>query len=359
MGTFKLWKKTKGKDYKFIDKMIGQQFEVGATGIFVHKYLGPVPQNESNDKTISDNPVSNETTIQDVLFLENRDRKYEKDVTEVKGHYTISDIEFNLTQFGAMISSPMVFITFHTNDMVERLGRRLMSGDVLELWHRRDDLLLDEEASPINAFYVVKEASRSAEGYGPTWYPHLWRCKCEPLKDSQEYRDILNKLKEEGFEVSNERKFKDISELIDQQNDADVSKDNFDSSHLYVDPQGDIPGDNLINYFFNGDGIPPNSDVEAPSGNFFPEDAQTGEYFIRTDYSPPRLFRKEDCKWRMIETVWRQPYQPARRTLEEFVDNNEEADFGPMSEQKEKSRKAVSKVIPKKDQQGPDPDDNC
>ena len=39
---------------------------------------------------------------------------------------------------------------------------------------------------------MVNDATRAAEGFAPTCYPHLWRVKLQPLVDSQEYKQILD-----------------------------------------------------------------------------------------------------------------------------------------------------------------------
>ena len=39
----------------------------------------------------------------------------------------------------------VLFINFHLQDMVDGLGRKLMSGDVLELPHLKDFYPLDED----------------------------------------------------------------------------------------------------------------------------------------------------------------------------------------------------------------------
>ena len=133
----------------------------------------------------------NETKIQDLLFMENRDRKYDPDIFDLRGVYNVSDNDFDLTQFGLFLTNDTLFITFHINDMIQRLGRKLMPGDVLELPHLRDDLLLTNDREAINKFYVVQDSNRGSEGFSQTWYPHIWRVKVAPLTDTQEYADIL------------------------------------------------------------------------------------------------------------------------------------------------------------------------
>jgi len=76
--------------------------------------------------------------------------------------------------------------------MIELIGRKLMTGDVIELPHLRDDTSLDATVGEIKKYYVVQDSNRSASGYGPTWYSHLWRVRCTPIVDTQEFRSILH-----------------------------------------------------------------------------------------------------------------------------------------------------------------------
>ena len=194
MPRLSLWREQKSNDFNFIDNTIREQFLVGGTAFLVHKYLGPEEQGATDDPSKPNYTASGGSTeidIQDLLFLETRDRKYDLDIYELRGVYNVGDNDFDLTQFGLFLSNDVLFISFHISDMVEKLGRRLMPGDVFELPHLRDDLLLDPNADAINKFYVVQDASRGAEGFSPTWFPHIWRVKAAPLTDSQEYKDII------------------------------------------------------------------------------------------------------------------------------------------------------------------------
>ena len=195
-----LWKgaAVRTNDYKLFDRLISEEYRIGGTEFLVHKYLGPKPTGDNGDFTLPNTALDalnggqdNLLQIQDVLNMEIRDRAYDQDVIALKGHYQISDTEFDLRQFGLFLSNETIFITFHLNDMVNSIGRTLMSGDVIEISHRRDDLALGDFVIP--KYYVVQEGARPAEGYSPTWWPHMWRVKCDPITDSQEYRDILQK----------------------------------------------------------------------------------------------------------------------------------------------------------------------
>jgi len=76
--------------------------------------------------------------------------------------------------------------------MIDIIGRKLMVGDVLELPHLLDYNPLKETIPvALKRFYQITDANFASEGFSQTWYPHLWRIKCEPLIDSEEFSNIL------------------------------------------------------------------------------------------------------------------------------------------------------------------------
>lgn len=193
MPRLSLYRPEKGKDYRFIDKTIWEMFQVGGTDVLIHKYIGPESGSESAATPSQPYYSSpNELQIQDLLFLENRDRKYDPDVYVLRGVYNVQDIDFNLSQFGLFLQNDTIFITFHINDTVDKIGRKLISGDVIELPHLKDEFALNDLSFALKRFYVIEDVNRAAEGFSPTWYPHLYRAKCKPLVDSQEFKDILD-----------------------------------------------------------------------------------------------------------------------------------------------------------------------
>ena len=343
MPPLSLWKgiAVKTNDYKLIDRLVAEQYIVGGTEFYIHKMLGVDPQGKPDPLTVNldltgnDDPV---LTIQDVLNMENRDRKYDKDVYSLRGHYQVSDTEFDLRQFGLFLTNETIFITFHQNSMVDQLGRRIMSGDVIEILHQRDDLVLGTPAA-ISKYYVVEEGTRPAEGYSPTWWPHLWRVKCNPITDSQEFRDILERpaLDASGDPVPNpngsgsdvtlrdvlstrEAELK-INDAIVEQATIEVPFRYFQAQHFYILPHQDpnFMGQDI----WTGDGIPPNGSKPVPSGVAWPQQPLIGDYFLRTDYSPPQLFKREANKWIRIEIAWRNTWKPANQTLVSFIDNTQ------------------------------------
>lgn len=192
MPKLSLYRDTKKNDYRFIDRTIHEMFTVGGTDLYIHKYLGPTNQGTSVDATQPQYDQLDPTNIQDLLFLENRDRTYDTSIYRLRGHYSVQNLDFDLSQFGLFLTSDIIFITVHYNDMIDIMGRKLMVGDVIELPHLMDyDPLGNTNNQALKRFYQITDANYASEGFSVTWYPHMWRIKCEPLVNSQEFSQIL------------------------------------------------------------------------------------------------------------------------------------------------------------------------
>lgn len=316
----------KGADYRFIDRNISEFFGIGGTAVFCHLYIGPHQQTyemlNRDGSTVPaydpDNPpaepvAGNITSIQDVLFLENRDRKYSTIIYELRGIYNINDLDYDLRQFGMFLQTDTLFIEFHLNDMAAQLGRRLMPGDVLELPHRRDDVV-DIDARAINKFYLIEDAVRASSGYSATWFPHIWRVKVSPMPASQEFQDILDQQSQNplGFDEGTIGSLMStigislgINEAVVNEAKAHVPKRYFETRQFWmVTPEAS--GHGSYPWVFAGDGIPPNGAIPLGAGHRFPEAAVQNDYYLRTDYKPATLFMYDAGAWRMQEQDIRQ-----------------------------------------------------
>ena len=194
MPRLSLWRPGKTNDFKYLDNVIREQYTVGGLDIHIHKYLGVKSTAEpSGDATLPTYDETNPLFIEDLLLLENRNREYEPDIYTQRGVYRAQDIDFDLSQFGLFLQNDTIFITFHYNDMIDHIGRKLMNGDVLELPNLKDYHPLSGDLVPkaLPKFYVINDANFASEGFSQTWLPHLWRVKAVPLVGSQEYNDIL------------------------------------------------------------------------------------------------------------------------------------------------------------------------
>ena len=196
MPRLSLYRPNRSSDYQFLDRTISEMYTVGGLDIYVHKYLGPQgagTDNGNNDATIPNYSTLDPLHIEDLLLLENRDRVYDPDVFIMRGVYRTQDIDFDLTQFGLFLNGDTLFITFHYNDMIDTFGRKLMSGDVIEVPNLRDYNPLDTTlVKSLPRYYVIQDANFASEGFSVTWLPHLWRVKATPLVNAQEYSQIMN-----------------------------------------------------------------------------------------------------------------------------------------------------------------------
>ena len=382
MPRISLYRPEKGNDYKFIDRTINEMFQVGGTDVYLHKYLGP--KNPLEGEATADVPeydVIKETNIQDLLLLENRDRKYDTSVYSLRGVYNVQDLDFNLSQFGLFIDNDTLFMTVHINNFIQTVGRKPLSGDVIELPHLKDEFALNTADYALPRFFVISDVGRAAEGFSATWYPHLYRLKLNKIADSQQYADILNvptdkdanfvgdydpstiykvndiiryqgvlytvtSMPPVGTEppnasyysvysagtvqgiLSTQQKSLEINDAIlaqaeanaplsgyetrqfynyqlDDQNrpelktidesELNASGTSLDASRMYERPER--PG---YTGWLVGDGIAPNG-VEFGHGIAFPTNAIKGDYWLRTDFLPNRLFRYDGRRWIKFE----------------------------------------------------------
>jgi hypothetical protein len=340
MPRLSLYKPEKGQDYKFIDRQISEMFQIGGTELYLHKYIG------TNDGTAD----KDFTQIQDLLFLENRDRKYDDSIYKVRGIYNVQNIDFNLSQFGLFIDNDTVFLTVHINNWIEYIGRKPISGDVLEFPHLRDDFAIDSVVDgktisiALPRYYVVEDVGRASEGFSITWWPHLYRLKLKKITDSQQFADLLDKevLDANGDPTPNVT-LRDllstraveytINDGIIAEAEANAPLSGYETRQFYtmaVDPNS---GESLLRLptadevghlvdasdtdndvsatartpqrsgytgYLLGDGFPVNG-VVFGHGISFPTNPTSDDYFLRTDFMPSRLFRFNGSMWAKVE----------------------------------------------------------
>ncbi len=385
MPRISLYRPEKTQDYEFIDKQILEMFTVGGTDINVHKFLGPKNTSEAN--ATADQPhydAVKETNIQDMLFLENRDRKYDPDIYNMRAIYNVQDIDFDLSQFGLFLSNDTLFMTVHINSSVKTMGRKLMPGDVIELPHLKDEYARNDYATALKRFYVIEDVNRAAEGFSMTWYPHLYRLKLKQIYDGQEFKEILD-LPADADNPGNdtlrdllstyEREMQINNAVVDQA-EADAAKSGYDISHYYtlatnddgsvalktadsgeieasgatsVDQQTDNPDRSGYQGYLLGTSDSPNG---APYGMgiSFPTNNQEGDYFLRTDFLPKRLFKYNGNRWVKVQddvrvTLTNTDSRNTQKTG--FINNPRESKIGGDTV---KERQSLSKALrPKAD----------
>jgi len=296
----------------------------------------------------------------------------------MRGVYRQQDIDFNLSQFGLFLNNDTLFISFHYNNMIDAFGRKLMSGDVLELPNLIDYHPLNTNITKaLPRYYVIQEANFGSEGFSQTWLPHIWRVKATPLVNAQEYNDILNKPFEPdniwdngnfypsgttvldgntyyesirnvppgtpitdttywrpkdpttvADQMSTRPKDLEINDAILVQAEVELPSSGYDTVKFYILPttedgqpaqtglttdnanttvdnteggEGTTPrSDGYTLGYLTGDGIAPNGLPVTP-GVSFPPNPVAGDYCLRLDYFPNRLFRYNGAGWTKIE----------------------------------------------------------
>ena len=73
-----------------------------------------------------------------------------------------------------------------------------------------------------------------------------------------------------------------------------------------------------------GDGLAPNGE-NVDMGTSFPTDSMEGDYFLRLDFLPNRLFRYNGNRWIKVEDDVRAKLTPGtgNRRLDKFINNSD------------------------------------
>lgn len=416
MPRLSLYRPEKGNDYKFIDRQVSEMFQIGGTDLYIHKYLGP--KNPTDANATADQPQYDNlspTNIQDLLLLENRDRKYDPDIYRCRGHYQVQNIDFNLSQFGIFIDTDLIMLVVHINDWIKIVGRKPLSGDVVELPHLKDEFALNGFDVSLPRYYAIEDVGRASEGFSQTWYPHLYRLKIKKIIDSQQFADVLTKPVGEDYDkfvgdhiaateyftgqivrldgvlyqvksgfnspsgtvltppndaawavysgntlqdiLSTKAKDLEINDAVIAQAEADAPKSGFETRQFYtlaVDDDGNprlqtIDESNLDASMTNldtsriaerpdregysgymvEDGVAPNG-VNFGHGISFQANPFEGDFFLRTDFLPNRLFRFTGNRWVKYEDMQRHTLTntDTRQTQKtSFINNTDKAFF--------------------------------
>jgi len=360
-----LYKPERGLDYKFIDRQASEMFQAGGTDVYWHKYLGASTSSDNATADQPSYPSTSVTNIQDLLFLENRDRTYDTEIYRCRGIYNVQNIDFNLSQFGLFIDNDTLYMTVHINDMIRILGRKPISGDVLELPHLRDDFALNDFNIGLPRYYVVEDVGRASEGFSVTWYPHLYRLKLKRVTDSQQFSQIFNAPATDANGDPTNQTLRDLLSTYNQelsindqviaQSEVDAAASGYETRQFYtlaVDPTTGKPtlqtaDETNVNAstisdlasgtygvplrtgytgYLVGDGYPPNG-YAFGFGIQFPSNPENNDYYLRVDFLPNRLFRFSSVQngWIAVEDAVRMTMTQTdtRRTQKTAFINND------------------------------------
>ncbi len=328
------------KNSKFLSKLMKNHLEMSGVWCNIYRLRGtfaqdsdaigirqddnnsPVPVEESGQEPLD---VGSFMGIQDPILNENRDREYDFDeIPVIKGVYTVSQNELEYARFGLALANDVLTMEFHTESMERELDRRMMPGDVIELPHLREVGINGRVA---NRWYEVSSIIWSPTGYDPMYARHISAVILKPLRHQQEFIDLFERIDEYGKTLADQMSNKEAMMTITEHNQELANEHAnttwFDTTYMYFDP------DNIHRkpYRWNEDAKPDNG-MPVGQGIEFPYNPSDGDWFIRVDFDPNRLFRFQNNKWKMREKDIKREWQPYNWVvkLREFMSDRSCAD---------------------------------
>jgi hypothetical protein len=251
---------------------------------------------------------TNLSNIQDMIFLENRDRDYADISIQLRAHYDLIDVQTELTKFGIDLPQQYIF-TVSFARMIEMLGRPVVIGDILEL---PNEVQYDHNLVGVRKWLEVIDCGWSTEGYTPGWKPIMYRFTATPAIASQETMDLFKS--DKGYEAMIDGDFSVLDSplnMLAQQTTESVLKKALDDVPETGADTSDIQsGMNLFNEkgSYDGrdysveDGMPPNN-APFTEGPAFPPTPNDGDYH-RTTYDVSTRMPTKLFQWNHIKNRW-------------------------------------------------------
>lgn len=287
------------KDSRFLSGIAREHIQLGGLVIYVWLQTGIVDQTPANGEPVDpmDAPIldtDGNPVIQDAILMENRDRKYAEDAVKLFGAMQVSQNALDFARFG-MLSTDVVQMEFHKEYMEKQCGRRLRPGDVVEMTHLHDVGL---DGRPMNRWYEIKSLVKSPRGFDHTFDYHIIAVTMKPMKDAQEFADLMNRETGDGTTLKDSTSNYDNLMSITAENQENAFKHAYttwwDTTPIYIDPDTTLP------YRWTDDAQPPNG-LPVVQVSSFPSNPDDGDYIIRIDMYPNKLYRYQAGKWIMKE----------------------------------------------------------
>jgi hypothetical protein len=251
---------------------------------------------------------TNLNNVQDLIFLENRDRDYADISIQLRAYYDLIDVETELSKFGIDLPQQYIF-TISFARMVELLGRPIVIGDILEL---PSEVQYSSNLLGVRKWLEVSDTGWSTDGYTPGWKPILFRFTAMPAIASQENMDLFKSNK--GYNTLIDGDFANtdspLNQLSQEADEIIFKKGIEDVPEIGADTSGIQSGMNLFNELgsYDGqdygieDGIPPNN-APYTKGLSFPQMPNDGDYH-RMQYDPSTRLPDKLFQWNHIKARW-------------------------------------------------------
>ena len=315
------------KDSELFSRLAAESTDRGGAICHVWLYEGIFDQtnDEGEVRTMLDGSGNG---IQDNILMENRDRRYADSPITMRGIYAAPDNTLDYGMFGSMLGGDVIQIEFSKRRMFELCGRKLINGDVIELAFMAE--AGDIDGSWATRFYTVDNISRSPAGYDYNYQHHMYGITARPIQDAQEFIDIMEREDATGAplrdNISNRQAVMDHTALVQNAAEEHAYTTWFDTTIIFVT---DL--DEVVSWRFSDDGEPPNGH-QAEQLSAFPKSANEGDYVVRIDFFPARLFRYQDGQWDLKEIDSKRDWLPYNwtNTLRDFsTDRSLEDDLKP------------------------------
>ena len=271
--------------------------------------------------------------IEDLIFLENRDRDYANISIQLRGHYDLIDVETELTKFGIDLPQQYLFTVSYAR-MVTLLGRPVVIGDIIEL---PSEAQYDNNLIKVRKWLEVTDTTWSTEGYAPGWRPILYRITATPAIASQENMSLFKS--DKGYTTLTDDQFmvsdSPLNQLVQEANEIIIKTAEEEVPLTGSDTTGLRSGmpliwtDDHLRGKYDGrdysveDGLPPNNQAYT-EGTSFPTSPSNEDYFrmnyTSDTYLPPKLYQWNQVKnrWIYLETdrrLQQSSYKPSMRRL--------------------------------------------
>lgn len=278
--------------------------------------------------------VTSIDNIQDWFLLENRDRSYSRQSVLIKAQYDLLDVQTELAKFGINLPQTYTF-TCSFAVMVQKLGRPILVGDVLEL---PGEVQYDAQLRPVRKWLEVTDTAWSTEGVAYNWKPQLFKFYAMPLNPSVEHRDLLGTPGKVNDQLADDDFLKGVmkqddtahkmSEAILQKGKDDTPKTGGDGANVYSGKAlGQPPGSYDGRDPYVQDAIPPDGKTFT-IGDSLPTSPAAGDYHrltytnVAAQLRPPdRLLKWDGTRWVIIEVDTKVTYESFKRSISRAINS--------------------------------------
>lgn len=289
--------------------------------------------------------VTAQNNIEDLIFLENRNRDYASQVVHLKGYYDNINIATELSRFGIELPSSTYQIKIHFNACVATLGRPLVIGDILQL---PSETQYTPDLKPILKYVEVTDVSWDPSTNTPGWRQTMLLITAQQAMATQETQDIFGDL---GKQIDSSGLFNNDDGNNTVWQDYSTVDQTIRADALTATPERGSDGSDVVRQFeefeletaategfphlnkiglnptglYVEDAIPPNKAAYTESPDF-PNAPADGDYhrliFVGLSKDvPARLYRYSTTKgrWVYLETDRREQFNFQKEILNEYT----------------------------------------